>query len=133
MTFPLPAPSPEGRAWRIADLLLLTALIGGGLWLWLGHAPIEGSRAVVRCQGRQLAWWPLSGPTVQDTVQGLIGPVVIEHGNGKARILQAPCPNLLCVRQGAVRHVHDRLSCLPSAVTVTIEGKGTGEELDALQ
>lgn len=129
----VPATKPPGHAWRLLDLCLIAALVGGGLWLWLGRPAVAGSRAVVRCEGRQLAWWPLSTPPARDTVQGKLGPIVIEHGDGTARILAAPCPNRLCIRQGAVRHVHDRLSCLPSAVTVTIEGNGNGQELDALQ
>jgi len=127
------ATRPPGKAWRGFDIILLALLIGGGLWIWLGRPTAAGSRAVVRFHGKTLAWWPLQGPTTRDTVLGKDGPLVIEHGQGHVRIVAAPCLNKLCVKQGPVRHVHDRLVCLPSEVVVTVEGDGVKEELDALQ
>lgn len=121
------------RFLRPLDWLLLTALVASGAWLTcdLFSSP-AGERAMVWIDGRRAAWFPLGGPTATDTVQGALGPVVLEHGEGSVRVLRAPCPGHLCMRQGVVHRSGEKLVCVPSRVVVTIEG-GTSamEGIDA--
>ncbi|MEN9354350.1 MAG: hypothetical protein RL318_1675 [Fibrobacterota bacterium] len=124
---------PPGTPFRWLDLPLLVSLIAGGSWLWLGQPVQDGSRAVVRYQGKELAWWPLAGKLARDTVQGRLGPLVIEHGQDQVRLVSSPCANQICVHQGRVRHVSDKLVCVPSGVVIVVEGKHAQGELDAIQ
>lgn len=87
---------------------------------------------MVRCQGREVAWWNLEGDAKVDSVATSLGMVHIEHGDGGVRIVEAPCRNRLCIRQGWVRHANDRLVCLPSSLVISIEGASGTDEFDAL-
>jgi hypothetical protein len=113
------------------DLPVLLAVAGLAAWAWLLSPNAEGARAAVYVDGRRVAWWLLSGPPALDTVQGALGPVVVEHGGGHVRIASAPCPHQLCVRMGGVSRVHDQVACVPSRLVVVVEG-GEEDGLDAV-
>jgi hypothetical protein len=67
------------------------------------------------------------------TVRGALGMVVLEHGDGAVRILSAPCPGKLCVKQGAAHRSGEKLVCVPSRVVVSLEGGAPdGQVLDAV-
>lgn len=47
--------------------------------------------------------------------------LVIE--DGRADMIQADCPDKLCVHQAAVSHVGETIVCLPNRVVVTVRGE----------
>ena len=107
------------------DLALLAVLVACGSWLtWRMFQAPRGGRAVVWMDGRRTAWYSLEGKPSVDTIEGSIGPLVVRHGEGEIRILEAPCPGKLCIRQGAARRVGEKLVCVPSHVVVSVEGDG---------
>lgn len=115
--------SVSPRFLRPLDWLLLAVLVASGGWLtWDLFASPDGERAMVWIDGRRAAWYPLGGSIAIDSVQGALGPVVLEHGDGAIRVLRAPCPGHLCMRQGVVHRSGEKLVCVPSRVVVTIEG-----------
>ena len=127
------ADSERPRFLLILDSVLLAALVVGGAWLsWSLFTAPGGARAVVWIGGHRAAWYPLDGATRIDSVQGALGPLVLEHGEGRIRVLQAPCPGHLCMRQGAVHRVGEKLVCVPSRIVVTIEGDEKTNGLDAV-
>ena len=116
-----------------ADFLILVAVLAAGAWSWFSAPGSDGSKAAVYVDGKRLAWWNLAGPLARDTVEGALGPVVVEHGLGAARIVWAPCPHHLCMRAGSIRRVHAELACVPSRLVVVVEGAQEGENgLDAI-
>ncbi len=104
------------------DALVLAAVLGAAAWSWFSAPGSDGSKAAVYVDGKRLAWWNLAGPVITDTVEGALGPVVVEHGQGFARIVWAPCPHHLCMRAGSIRRVHAELACVPSRLVVVVEG-----------
>lgn len=130
----LPTESVKARFARPLDLLVVAALLAAGgaaTWTLLG-AP-RGARAVVGVDGRAVAWYPLDGKPALDSVQGELGTLRLLHGGGEVRIVHAPCPGRLCVRQGSAHRVGEKLVCVPSRVVVSIEGDPDGDEaLDAV-
>ena len=105
-----------------ADALVLFAVLAAGAWSWFSAPGSDGSKAVVYVDGKRLAWWNLAGPLARDSVEGALGPVVVEHGGGSARIVWAPCPHHLCMRAGTIRRIHAQLACVPSRLVVVVEG-----------
>ena len=53
--------------------------------------------------------------------------LVIE--NGAACLLEADCPDHICVSQGKVRYAGQCITCLPNKLTVTVYGTDQGVEL----
>lgn len=116
------------------DLALAAMLATSGAWLsWSLFAAPRGERAVVWIDGRRSAWYPIDGEVRIDSVRGALGQVVLEHGGGSIRVVRAPCPGHLCIRQGAVHRSGEKLVCVPSRVVVTLEGGAdAGDGLDAV-
>ena len=49
------------------------------------------------------------------------GTNILEISNGKADMIEADCPDQLCVNQKAVSRNHENIICLPNKVVVEVE------------
>lgn len=79
----------------------------------------EASRAVVRSGGQVVAEVRLS-KNQEVTIDGALGPSVIQVRDGRVRVASDPSPRQLCVRQGWLTRAGDAAICLPSQVTVEL-------------
>lgn len=105
---------------------LLAALICCGLWLGLRR---DGAAVVVEQDGKETARYALDeNRTVRIEGQGGYNLLVIE--GGEAWLLEADCPNLLCVKTGKIRYAGQSIVCLPHKVAVRIVGGASA--LDAV-
>ena len=105
---------------------LLAALICCGLWLGLRR---DGAAVVVEQDGKETARYALDeNRTVRIKGQGGYNLLVIE--GGEAWLLEADCPNLLCVKTGKIRYAGQSIVCLPHKVAVRIMGGASA--LDAV-
>jgi hypothetical protein len=59
-----------------------------------------------------------------------LGSNIVEVNNGKVRILDADCPDKICILDGSISKPGDILVCLPHKVVIQINGQN--EETDAL-
>ena len=65
------------------------------------------------------------------SVAGPRGKTIVEIFGRKVRIVDSPCPDKLCVKQGWIQK--GSLVCLPNSVTVLVKGTDTSaEEIDAV-
>ncbi len=108
----------------IASLLLLSLLAFAALRLFT----TAGAVAVVSVDGTEVARYPLSEPG-RYVLNGGSNVLVIE--DGAARVVEADCPDKLCVRQGEARRTGESIVCLPNRLIVTIEGAERAE-VDAI-
>ena len=112
------------------DILLVTALLllGGALALFLRLTRQAGGTVSVRIDGKTVMELPLS-----EDIRIVLGEG--EHTNtlviegGKARIVEASCPDKICVGQGTVQYAGESIVCLPHKLVVTIQG-GAANGLD---
>ena len=105
---------------------LLAALICCGLWLGLRR---DGAAVVVEQDGKETARYALDeNRTVRIKGQGGYNLLIIE--GGEAWLLEADCPNLLCVKTGKIRYAGQSIVCLPHKVAVRIVGGASA--LDAV-
>lgn len=103
----------------IAGLLLIGLLIA--LLLLVNRR--DGREAVVRVEGAVVARLAL-GEEREFPVE-IDGRVanLLRVADGGVRMVEADCPDKLCVRKGAVRYAGDSIVCLPHRVVVEIVGE----------
>ena len=111
--------SDRNTAIRDIVLILAIALVGLCLLFFHGRKTTPGSSVVVEVDGKTVASYPLDTDGVF-VLNG--GTNTLEIKDGRARISDADCPNMQCVRQGWISRGGQSIVCLPNKVVVTIEG-----------
>ena len=106
----------------IAGLLLLAAVL---FFLYFNKGE-EGAGVIVRVDGVETARYSLS-ESGRYELNGGTNILVIE--DGAAYMLQADCPDHICVSQGKIRYTGQCITCLPNKLTVTVYGTDQGVEL----
>ena len=112
-------------------LILISAALGLLTWFWFGHQE-KGAMVEVTVDGELYGTYSLKEeqkvPITSKTSRGgkeTVNDLVI--ADGKADMVQADCPDKLCVRQAAISHVGETIVCLPNRVVVTIIGEEAAE------
>lgn len=108
------------------DVLLIAALLilGGGLALFLWSTRQAGGVVSVQVDGDTVAELPLSEDTRLVLGEGAhTNTLVIK--DGAARVVEASCPDQICVDHGAIRYEGESVVCLPHRLVVTVEGGGS--------
>ena len=99
-------------------------LLGGALAVFLYATRQDGGYVSVQMDGQTVMELPLSEDTqVLLGEDGHTNTLVIR--NGTAQVMEADCPDQICVRQGAVQYEGESIVCLPHKLIVTIEGGGS--------
>lgn len=95
----------------VSIALLLATRLGGR----------AGGAVVVRVAGKEQGTYSLD----QDGVYTLNGGTnVLKIEGGKARMVEANCPDKHCVNQGSVSNTNETITCLPNKLTVTVVSGG---------
>ena len=118
---------PAGKK-RLADICIIAGLLilAGVLFFLYFNKGEEGAGVIVRVDGVEIARYSLSDSGRYE-LNGGTNILVIE--NGAACILEADCPDHICVSQGKVRYAGQCITCLPNKLTVTVYGTDQGVEL----
>jgi hypothetical protein len=116
------------RADKLLAAAVLVAAIAGIAFPWLRSTLSPGmgrsTLAVVKVRGETVRKVELSdrGGNSAFTVNGRLGPCVIEVDRKKIRMREAPCPDRICVRQGWIERAGESIVCVPGEVLIRIEG-----------
>jgi len=115
-----------------ADLLAAALVLALFLLLpWKLRAPADGTlRVVIDADGHRRVEAFLPDRMVEAT--GPLGTTRIAIENGRARIVESPCPGKLCIRMGSVGAPGESAVCLPNRVAVTVEGRAGEGGVDAI-
>ena len=100
-------------------LILALAVIGVTLLLATQSGGRPGAYAVVEFDGSEIARYPLASDGVF-VLNG--GTNTLEILGGKARMIEAECPDKLCVKMGWIKYSGQSLVCLPEHIVVKIVG-----------
>ena len=113
---------------RLADLGIIFGLLilAGVLFFLYFNKGEEGAGVIVRVDGVEMARYSLSDSGRYE-LNGGTNILVIE--DGAAYMLEADCPDHICVSQGKIRYTGQCITCLPNKLTVTVYGTGQGVEL----
>ncbi|SFD45632.1 hypothetical protein SAMN05660831_01690 [Thiohalospira halophila DSM 15071] len=115
----------ELRRPRIGDWSILLAAGALVTALWLAGPAGEGTRAEVRVDDTVVARLDLRQPGTY-TIDGRLGPSVLEVADGAVRFVDSACSTHRCVASGAHSHAGEVAACLPNRVTVAVRG-GRGD------
>ena len=120
--------APAKSLWNKKDLLFITAiLLAAGLaFLFFRPQPSESlSRAEISVGGKAVMELDLSEDQVL-TVDGAGGGYNrIQVRDGAVSVLEASCPDKVCVHTGTVRYPGETIVCLPNRMIITvIQGGG---------
>ena len=109
------------------DFLLAAALLllGGALALFVWLTRQAGGTVTVQIDGRTVMELPLSEDTQIVLGEGEHTNTLVIAG-GTARVVEASCPDKICVGQGAVQYAGESIVCLPHRLVVTVQGGATG-------
>ncbi len=110
------------------DLILVGIILAVILiaFLVISLVKTDGAYVIVRVDGVQVARYELS-ENGEYPLNG--GTNVLRIEDGKAYLISANCPDLLCVNQGKIDESGEVITCLPNRLTVTVYGAG-GTEID---
>ena len=113
------------------DWILITVILCVAGLTVLVHTFIGGAgtnRVIVKIEGAIEGIYSLS----EDREIELNGGTnLLQIKNGQASMLEADCPDQLCVHQKPVSLNHESIICLPNKVVMEVES-GTGREFDAV-
>lgn len=110
------------------DAILIAALLilGGVLALFLRLTRREGGTVRVQVDGETVMELPLGEDTrIVLGEDGHTNTLIIE--NGMAQVVEADCPDQICVDHGAIRYAGESIVCLPHKLVVTVEGGAAGD------
>lgn len=119
---------------HLAAVILLLAVLAAAVTWQRFFTPARKSSsalAMIRTQGetaRQVDLANSAKPLVF-VVSGRLGPSTVEVAGGRIRMLEAPCPEQICVRQGWIEHPGESIVCVPGEIVIQIEGAA---KLDAV-
>lgn len=80
-----------------------------------------GGAVVIRVAGEEQGTYSLS---VDGTYLLNGGTNVLKIEEGRARMIEANCPDHYCMNQGSIRNTGETITCLPNKLTVTVVGGG---------
>lgn len=114
------------------DIILITSvlIIAAVIFAVSSGLKSQGAVAVVTINGVEQMRLPLDVDTEIVLGEG-------EHTNmlvisdGKASVIEASCPDHICVYQGEIRYEGQSIVCLPNMTIITIEG-GENSGLDTV-
>ena len=113
---------------RRADVILIVTLLilSVGLYFLMVHNRKDGQGVIVSVDGQEIARYALTEEGTY-SLNGGTNILVIEDGS--AYLIEADCPDHLCVKQGKIRGVGQVITCLPNKLTVTVYGVKADVEL----
>lgn len=120
------------KKWDIVLLiaLLLLSLLPEGVFILSGSdRMLEGSKAVVQVNGSVYKEIPLSEHHGTDTftIQTADGYNTVVVKDQKIGIIEADCPDKICIQEGFIRNPGETTVCLPHKVMIEIRSTATEE------
>lgn len=112
-------------------LMIIVLLVAGGLYFSGILRPTKmGGEAVIFVNGQEYKRLPLNQDTTV-VVEANGHRNVVEIKDGYANMLDANCPDKLCVHQKEVHLEHETIVCLPNKVVVEIQN-GKKNDVDSV-
>ena len=112
-------------------LIILFLIIGIGFLIQRYYFGKSGISAIIEQDGETVAELNLNKNTKFVLNDGNGGSNTITVHNGHISVTEANCPDLVCVRTGAIFQTGEVIACLPHKLIITISSDQT-DSLDSL-
>ena len=111
------------------DIILIAAILAVALTslLFIELGKEEGARVVVAVGRQEIATYSLYD---NGTYSLNDGTNILCIEDGVAYLIDANCPDKLCVHQGKISKTNEVITCKPNKLTVTV--KGAEESIDLI-
>lgn len=116
------------------DFILIGAVLVLALLCWVVpraagiFAGEDASRVQITVGGEEYGTYSLS----EDQIIEINDTNVCEIKDGEVNMIQADCPDQLCIHQGPIHIQGETIVCLPNRVVVEITGNDKDEQLDGV-
>jgi hypothetical protein len=109
----------------IIVVVIVTSLIGAGAYTLAHRGKYDKKYAEVYVQGKLYETVPLDSKTDKKTftVKTDLGSNLVSVGDGGVKIIDADCPDKVCIKDGFKDKPGETLVCLPNKVIVEIKGE----------
>ena len=107
---------------HFADICLIGIflIIGFGLLFYILGQKQHGNQVLVQVNGECIqTFWQEEDVTY--TIKSQYGENILRISNGKVWLLDADCPDKICVNTGKIQYPEQSIICLPHKVVVEIK------------
>jgi hypothetical protein len=84
----------------------------------------------IEVNGNSYKTYPLVNYEETIKIKTKLGENIIQIKDNKVHILDADCPDKVCIKDGYISEPGQILVCLPNKVVVEVKGKITNQEID---
>lgn len=116
----------DGKLKKGDLILILTAVLVSGIALWFFKSTDAGEKVLITANGKTLEYSLFEDREIK-LAKGKKYSNLIQIKDGKVKMLEADCPDQVCVNHRAIDKDGEMIICLPNEVFIQIKG---GEEKD---
>lgn len=110
--------------WRVADFIVIAVVLICAVSIWL-YPALSDTGSVARIeQGENV-----QSLSLENDCEIKLENATVKIENGEISIINADCPDLVCVKTGAISKEGQSIICVPNHIVITVEGKA---EIDAI-
>lgn len=118
--------SADRKLIAIVIVLALLGFLGSYAYQAMQSAKAVPTQVVIKAEGKVIKTVVLSDDTVLSfLVMGKLGNEKVEINGKKVRIVESPCPDQVCVKQGWISSPGQSIICVPGNIIVYIQGEST--------
>ncbi|HHY06456.1 MAG TPA: NusG domain II-containing protein [Clostridia bacterium] len=114
------------------DQKLLLGLLIIGLLALAGHrfyfqSQTQSNQVIIKAKGEVVQTLTLRAgePLQRLTIEGKKGQAIVETKGLKVRMLEAPCPDQICVQQGWIDSPRQTIICVPNEIVIYIDAEAS--------
>ena len=111
---------------RDIALILIILALSTAILIVTRSRKEQGAYVIVMVENTEIARYSMTVNGIYDINANNGKTNRIEIRDGRVRMIEASCPNHLCIRQGWISLEGQSIVCLPNRVTVTVHGTGGG-------
>lgn len=101
-------------------LIIIVAITITGFFLFKDSGG-KSSTITVECNGDTYRYSLNTDQVI--TLNGAIGPTILEIKDNSVAITKSPCQNQICIHEGWIKKPNSFIACVPGKILVTVDSK----------